>query len=31
MRYLYELMENPATFKEYLEVTQYLSKICLRA
>jgi hypothetical protein len=31
MRYLHELMENPAAFKEYLEVTKYLSEICLRA
>jgi len=30
MRYLHELMESPAAFKEYLEVTKYLSKICLR-
>jgi hypothetical protein len=31
MRYFHELMESPAAFKEYLEVTKYLSKICLRA
>jgi len=31
MRYLHELMESPEAFKEYLEVTKYLSEICLRA
>jgi hypothetical protein len=31
MRYLLEIMENPAAFKEYLEATKYLSDICPRA
>jgi hypothetical protein len=31
MRYLHELMESPAAFEEYLEVTKNLTEICLRA
>jgi hypothetical protein len=31
MRYLLKIVENPAAFKECLEVTTYLSRICLRA